>query len=87
MKKPTKPQLYAEVSRLKSELEQSREEVSRLQAEVSKLKEELEASKAEVSRLKRILGLVWQSRRAARYWLASAREEAGQLMASLLRRL
>lgn len=73
MKKPTKAALY--------------KEVSSLQEEVSKLKAELEVSQAEVSRLKRLLGLVWQSRRQALYWLKDAREEAGQLMAALLRRL
>ena len=87
MKKPTKPQLYAEVSRLKSELEQSREEVSRLQAEVSKLKSELETSKAEVSRLKSVLGKVWMSRRSARFWLKGAREEVGGLITALLSKI
>ena len=73
MKKPTKPQLYAEVERL--------------QVENLRLKVELEVSKAEVSRLKFVLGKVWQSRRVARFWLEDAREEVGRLMADLLRRI
>ena len=73
MKKPTKPQLYAEVESL--------------QAEVSRLKSELEASKAEVSRLKSVLGKVWMSRRSARFWLKDAREEAGRLLAALLSKI
>ena len=73
MKKPTKPQLYAEVESLRSE--------------VSRLKSDLEASKAEVSRLKSVLGKVWMSRRSARFWLKDAREEVGQLISSLLSKI
>ena len=73
MKKPTKPQLYAEVESLR--------------VEVSLLKSELEASKAEVSRLKTLLSKVWQSRRLARFWLRDAREEVGQLISSLLSKI
>ena len=73
MKKPTKATLY--------------KEVDLLQAEVDRLKAELKASQGEVSRLKAVLSLVWQSRRQARYWLKDAREEAGQLLTSLLRRI
>ena len=58
-----------------------------LYKEVLRLKAELELEQAEVSRLKTLLSKVWQSRRSARFWLKDAREEAGQLMAALLRRL
>ena len=80
MQKPTKPQLYSEVARLKAELEQSHEEVASLKAE-------LEASKVEVSRLKTILSKVWSSRRSARFWLADARNEVGQMMSTLLSKI